>query len=404
MLRIYESLILNHIENYEQMLFLTGGRQIGKTTLSKTIKQSRKTLYLNWEFSKDRKQILEDPSFIEEALELHKIQSLKPVLIFDEIHKYPEWKNFLKGFYDKYKDQVSIIVTGSARLDVYRKNSDSLMGRYFLYHVFPFSLREVLDPIIDYSNDLQIKKINYDQNAYKRLYEYSGYPAIYVKNEKRFYNKWYNLRKKQLFYEDIRDLSNINELKQLELLGEIICDQAGQLLNKSNLAKKIQVTSQTISRWVATLENFYYSFSIYPYSTNVPRSLMKEPKIYLYDWSLVQDPGARFENFIATHLLKAITFWNDTGLGNYALHFIRTKDKQEVDFLVTKENDPWILIEAKLSSGNSISKALHHFHEKLGTEFAFQLVGDMDYQPNINCFDYKKPVIISAAQFLINLV
>ena len=402
--RIYEDIILNHVTNYDQMVFLTGGRQVGKTTLAQTIAKTRKTLYLNWEFLQDRRNILEDPTFIEQALNLDQIHSSKPVVIFDEIHKYPEWKNFLKGFYDKYKDRLSIIVTGSARLDLYRKNNDSLMGRYFLYHIFPFSLREVLGSKLDSTSDIQQNNIAFDQDAYSRLYEYSGYPAIYVKSERSFYNRWYNLRKKQLFYEDIRDLSNIHEIKQLELLGEMITEQVGQIVNKASLAKKIQVTGQTIGRWLATLENFYYSFFIHPYSTNIPRSLMKEPKIYLYDWSLVKDPGARFENFVATHLFKAISFWNDTGLGNYGLHFIRTKDRLEVDFLITKENKPWILIEAKLSSNHSISKALYNFQESLGAEFAFQLVGDIDYIANANCFDYKKPVITSAAQFLMHLV
>ena len=404
MQRIYENIILNHVNNYDQMVFLTGGRQVGKTTLSKIVDNTKKTLYLNWEFLQDRRNILEDSTFIEQALNLDQIQSSKPVVIFDEIHKYPEWKNFLKGFYDKYKDQLSIIVTGSARLDIYRKHNDSLMGRYFLYHVFPFSLREVLDSKLNYDTDIQTHNITYDPDAYRRLYEYGGYPAIYVKSERSFYNRWYNLRKKQLFYEDIRDLSNIHEIKQLELLGEMITEQVGQIVNKASLAKKIQVTGQTIGRWLATLENFYYSFFIHPYSTNVPRSLMKEPKIYLYDWSLVKDPGARFENFIATHLFKAVSFWNDTGLGNYGLYFIRTKDGLEVDFLLTKENKPWILIEAKLSSNQSISKALYGFQETLGAEFAFQLVEDIDYIPDVNCFDYKKPMIISAAQFLMHLV
>ena len=386
------------------MVFLTGGRQIGKTTLAKILDKTHPTLYLNWEFAQDRLNILENPHFIESELGLNTIADSKPVVIFDEIHKFPEWKNFLKGFYDKYKDRLSIIVTGSARLDLYRKNNDSLMGRYFLYHIFPFSLRECVSPAIDVDSDIQRNDVIFDQNAYDKLFEFGGYPAIYVKGERSFYNRWYNLRKKQLFFEDIRDLSNIHELGQLELLGEMITEQVGGIMNRSSLAKKIQVTTQTISRWLSTLENFYYSFFIYPYSTNIPRSLIKEPKVYLYDWSLVKDPGAKFENFVATHLFKAISFWNDTGLGNYALYFIRTKEGKEVDFVITKEQKSWILIEAKLSSKNSISKSLYDFQEITGAEFAFQLVDDIGYSAGINCFDHKGPVITSAAQFLSQLV
>ena len=211
------------------------------------------------------------------------------------------------------------------------------------------------------------------------------------------------MRKEQLFRGDIRDLSRIQEMDQLEMLAELLKHQAGQLVNYSNLANKVRVSVDTIRRWLNTLTAFYYCFIVKPWSKNISRSLLKEPKIYLWDWSELEDKGQRAENFIASHLLKAIHFWTDQGLGNYNLYFLRDKEKREVDFLVTKNDHPWFLVEAKQSDSASLSRHLEIFQQQTKAKHAFQVVIDLDYI-NADCFSYQKPIIVPAKTFLSQLI
>lgn len=186
-------------------------------------------------------------------------------------------------------------------------------------------------------------------------------------------------------------------------MAEILKHQAGQLTNYSNLANKINVSSDTIRRWIKTLQSFFYCFTIQPWFKNIPRALIKEPKTYLWDWINVDDDGSRVENFAASHLLKAVNYWTDYGLGQYALWFIRDKEKREVDFLVSRDNKPWFLVEVKLSSKGGISKNLAYFQEKIKARHAFQVTFDMEYIPR-DCFKHTTPIIVPARTFLTQLV
>lgn len=384
------------------MLFLVGPRQVGKTTIAQQIRENYKeSSYFTWDAIKDRTLLLKGQNFIEEIYPTNKIRETKPLLIFDEIHKYKDWKNWLKGFYDLYKDYFHILVTGSARLDVYKTGADSLMGRYFLCRVHPLSVGEIVDPVIDETEIRNPKQIKFIE--YNNLYNYGGFPEPYLKSKHTFSTKWHELRNRLLFYEDIKDLAHIQEIGQIEVLAELLKYQIGQLLNRASLAKKVQVTIPTISRWLETLEKFYYCFQVKPWHTNISRSIIKEPKIYLWDWSVIENPGMRFENFIANHLLKAVHLWNDLGIGVYNLYFIRNKDKQEVDFLVAKNNKPWILIEAKSSSNQSTSKGLIFFHKMTQAPFAFQVINDPAYE-NISCFTKEGLWIVPVKTFLSQLL
>ena len=178
------------------------------------------------------------------------------------------------------------------------------------------------------------------------LWQFGGFPEPLLRQNLRFHRRWTQLRFQQLFREDIRDLSAIRELDQMEVLAYTLQRQTGQLVNYTSLGKKIRVADQTIRRWIAVLESFFFCFSVAPWSKNIPRALLKDPKVYLWDWSIIEDEGSRFENFIASHLLKACHFWTDIGLEKYDLFFLRTKDGKEVDFLITKEEKPWMLVEA----------------------------------------------------------
>jgi uncharacterized protein len=401
MQRIYESIIQNHLNLYDQMIFLTGPRQVGKTTLVKSLREEDNHVYLNWDNLNDKKIIIAGYEKIIAPLRLEKLSSVKPVIIFDEIHKMSDWKNFLKGFYDTYKTKLHIIVTGSAKLDVYKKGGDSLMGRYFLYHQFPITLAENIR--VDFPRHEINAPQKISSHILEQLFEFGGFPEPFLKKDKLFLNRWHNLRHNQLFREEIHDLGNVRELAQCELLATILQQNATHLVNYSGLSRQIRVSDYAIRSWLNILQSLYYCFFIQPWSKNISRSLLKEPKCYLWDWSLIEDRGAKIENFVACHLFKSISLWTDLGFGKYNLFFVRDKDKSEADFLITKNNLPWILIEVKTSANSSINEALYKFQKQLNVKHALQLAFDMPFIDK-NFLDLKEPMIVPLQTFLSQLV
>lgn len=402
--RIYSALVNYHLKNYSQMIFLGGPRQVGKTTIAKDVLHTMKGIYLTWDMPQHRDIILNH--LVQTIADITEpiLNPSQGVLILDEIHKYQNWKNELKGIYDTQKDRIKIIVTGSARLDLYKKGGDSLMGRYFPYTVHPLSVREIVNPSVHAeAPSLLSDPQRIPDDLYEALWTFGGFPEPFIHNNKRFHTLWKSNRFQQLFQQDIRDMESIQNIAQLELLAIVLNQQIGQLLNYTSLSTHIRVSDQTIRRWLDVLENVYYCFRLSPWSKNLSRSLLKDPKIYLWDWSSIQDPGARFENFIASHLRKAVSFWNETGLGNFNLHFCRTKDQKEVDFLVTRGDTPWMLIEAKHGNTNRISPTLTSFQKELGAPYALQVVQEMAYVDR-SCFDSPSPIIVPAHTFLSQLV
>lgn len=384
------------------MAFLSGPRQIGKTTCAKTLKHlTDQLIYLNWDNIDDRNLIYSGPAALAAHYDLLKISKRKPILVFDEIHKYSDWKNILKGFFDVYQTAVTIVVTGSAKLNVYQKGNDSMMGRYFSYEALPLSVAELKRP--HFEGKILSDPVKISNAAYQRLLKYGGFPEPFVKNNERFWRVWSNTRLTQLFQEDLRDLTKIYDLSKLEHLSTILMAQSSELTNYDRLAKHLAVSNPTIQNWIQTLSQFYFCFTLSPWTKNVTRSLLKQPKIYLWDWSLVQNSGQKHENFVAVHLMKAVALWNQTGLGQFGLHFIRDKEKREVDFIITREQTPWILIEVKSSQNAKISPSLIHFHQALCTEHAFQVAIDMPYV-DIDVFKHKTPLIVPAPTFLSQLV
>lgn len=384
------------------MVFLSGPRQVGKTTTSiEASLDSPVHCYFNWDNEDHRSLIIGGPHAVFQAAGLDEIRKDLPILVFDEIHKYRNWKRFLKGFFDTYEKRCRIVVTGSARLDVYKRGGDSLMGRYFLYRLHPLSIREIVDPRLPDQEIQMPHKIR--QEDYDALLTFGGFPEPFIKRTRQFFNHWKRLRTEQLFREDIRDLSRVQETGQLQLLSDILQEEASHSLNYTSLAAKVKVSSPTLQRWIELLKNLYFCFTIQPWSKNVSRSLIKEPKIYLWNWALIEDMGARLENFVASHLYKAVQFWTDCGLGEYGLHYLRDKDGREVDFLITKNRTPWFLVEVKTSGNKGISRWLHYYHEKLATLHAFQIGFDLPFVDR-DCFAYREPVIVPATTFLSQLV
>lgn len=403
MKRIYEEIIRGCFKKYKQMLFLAGPRQVGKTTIS-SHSYTQNKIYLNWDLLKDRKLIMQGPEEVAKkmGIESDTMGETSLFIVFDELHKYSKWKLFLKGFFDKYAHKIKAIVTGSARLDIYKAGGDSLMGRYFLYRIHPLSVAEILFPSLRETEVAdQAKEI--DAKDFEALYQFGGFPDPYLQRNLLFYNQWKRLRFHQLFAEDIRDLTRIQEIKEMEVLAELLKEQVGSICNYHSLSNKISVSVDTVSRWVQTLKAFYYCFTIKPWTKNVTRSLLKEPKVFLWDWSLVQDEGAKRENFIASHLLKAVHFWTDRGFGDFDLFFLRDKEKRAVDFLVSKNQKPWFIVEVKSSENKGISKNLYYFQQATGAEHAFQVVFDKEFVSG-NVFSYRDPVIVPVKTFLSQLV
>lgn len=402
MKRTYETLLEEHLAQNRQMIFLSGPRQVGKTTTSlEASQESPLHYYFNWDNDDHRALIIAGPQAVAEAAKLTEVRQNLPILVFDEIHKYRNWKRFLKGFFDTFEKKCRIIVTGSARLNIYKRGGDSLMGRYFLYRLHPLSVREIVRPNLP-MEEIQ-PPVEIAQADYDALIAFGGFPEPYLKRNKTFFNHWKRLRTEQLFREDIRDLSRIQEIGQVQFLAEILQEEASHSLNYSVLAAKVKISVPTLQRWIELLKNLYFCFTLQPWHKNLSRSLIKEPKIYLWNWALIEDKGARLENMTASHLLKAVQFWTDRGFGEYGLYYLRDKEKREVDFLVTKDRKPWFLVEVKASGDQGISRWLHYYKEKLQVPHAFQIGFDLPYV-NRDCFKEKDPIIVPAKTFLSQLI
>lgn len=393
--RYYDSLLNEHLSSQRQMAFVSGPRQVGKTTSCRNLANQ----YLNWDNTDDRALIVKGPAAIAEAIGLNKLAKSKPTVLFDELHKFSRWKQFLKGFFDTYADDVNVMVTGSSRMDIYRRGGDSLMGRYFLYHMHPFSLAEVIYQNLPDPDKFIRHPKEIDPYDFMALWNHGGYPEPFLKRDKRFSNRWQNLRLLQLLREDVRDLTQIHQLDQLELLVRLLMARSSHQLIYSNLANEIQVSIDTLRRWVATLCNLHLGFLVRPWFKNISRSLRKEPKWFLRDWSSIEDQGEKAETFVACHLLKAVEGWNDMGLGNFQLNYLRDRNQREVDFIVVKDGQPWFLIEVK-NSEKTISPSLKFFQEQTKAPYAFQVLIEIDYV-DADCFSFQnRPIIVPAKTLL----
>ena len=398
--------LVSHYRDNRQMVFMSGPRQVGKTTVARMLGECFSAhQYFNWDNQGHRESILNGPDAIAEALDLNRLQAEPPLCVFDELHKYRGWRDFTKGFFDEYADASRVLVTGSASLETFKRGGDSLMGRYFPYTLHPVSVAECVGVSgnLEPGELINRQAVLIEDDQWEALWNFGGFPEPFLKAQRRFYNRWRQLRTEQLFREELRDLTRIQELDQVEMLAQLLRNQVGQLTSYSYLAKTVRVSVDTIRRWIATLESLYFCFTVKPWHTNVARALRKEPKYYLWDWSQVDDPGARAENIVASALLKAVHWWTETGEGDFGLHFIRDKQKREVDFLVTRDKQPWFLVEVKSSAKAGLSDALRYFQRQTGTTHAFQVAMDAEFV-QADCFEHQAPMIVPAKTFLSQLI
>jgi len=389
--RYLEREILSDLKG--KMVFISGPRQVGKTTLAEGLGKRfypSKTQYLNWDSGEDRRNILAG-----------RFEPEKELLIFDEIHKYKKWKNYLKGVYDKNKADLKILVTGSARLNVYRKGGDSLLGRYHHYRLHPFSLAELsgfsfagkpFDALEFHGPDEK------NRGILEALMKLGGFPEIYLKGSAKHLRRWHNERADLLVKEDIRDIENIRDLSALQVLVALLPEKVGSVLSINSIREELAVNYRTAALWVDVLERFYYHFRVYPYQNSAIKALKKESKLYLWDWSEVPDDGSRFENVVASHLLKFVDYLFDAEGYKTGLHFLRDREQRETDFLITAENKPWFAVEVK-SSAKSVSKSLKYFASKLSVPFVYQVVRE----PGTD-FTQDGVRVISAEKFLSGLI
>ena len=397
--RIYDALLTEHLARHRQMALVSGPRQVGKTTTCRALAHASS----NWDNVDDRGQILAGPARLIEQLGLNQLSKDAPTVLFDELHKYSRWKHFLKGIFDTYSDHLKIIVTGSSRMDVYRRGGDSLMGRYFLYRMHPFSVAEASSTILPNARRIIRAPVRTKAADFDALWNHGGYPEPFLKRDMRFSRRWQSLRLDQLVREDIRDLTQIQQLDQLEILVRLLANRSAHQLIYGNLAKEVRVSVDTLRRWVGILRNLHLGFLVRPWFKNVTRSLRKEPKWFLRDWASVKDAGDKAETFVGCHLLKAVDGWNDMGLGSFELGYLRDKERREVDFIVIREGSPWFLVEVKHSTGH-LTKALKYYQDQLGVPFAFQVVVEADYI-DADCFAKPRgPLVVPARTFLSQLL
>lgn len=388
-----------------KMAFISGPRQCGKTTLAKQLLKSRgQGEYCNWDEKTFRKAWAKNPL---NALKFDFLSNQAyPLIVLDEIHKAKGWKRDLKGVYDSLDQSFDILVTGSAKLDVYRRGGDSLLGRYHHFRLHPFSLAEVNTPHVPVAHENLLDhlfEVKFDRNELNRkileaLFIFGPFPEPFLSKDKRKLRLWKRERLERLVREDLRDLSRIQELSQIEMLVSLLPERAANPLSINALREDLEVAYATMKLWISYLKQIYYCHEIKPYSQNIPRSLKKEGKLYLWDWSEIEDEGARFENLIAGHLLKYAHYLTDTGEANVELCYLKNKEKKEIDFLLVKNKKPWIPIEVKLNDDN-LSENWTDFLKALPCKRGIQVT----YKPNV-CKLMAHPqgeVLILSAEYLL---
>lgn len=332
----------------EKMVFLSGPRQVGKTTMG-----------LRWLGTTDRRHpgyLSWDDVTARPRIRAGELPASEPRIVLDEIHKFPRWRGLVKGFFDTRAEKQSFLVTGSARLDIYRRGGDSLHGRYHPYRLHPLSIGE-LGPGPD---------------ALESLLRFGGFPEPFFKGNTQWWRRWQRERLSRVVHEDLRDLERVREIGLIELLVEALPSRVGAPLSLRNLRQDLEVAHDTAERWIKILENLFVCFRVPPFGAPRIRAVKKEQKLYLWDWSMVPDEGARFENLVASQLLKFCHYTEDTQGHRMELRFLRDTDAREVDFVVLKDKRPMFAVEAK-TGDRSVSPSLRYFKERTGIPRWYQV-------------------------------
>lgn len=330
----------------KKVILLVGPRQVGKTTLSKSLFDDYE--YLNYDNEKHRAQILKQ-----------QWDRSKPLVIFDEIHKMPSWKRWIKGIFDTSDSGQKILVTGSARLDTIKKMGDSLAGRHFTYHLMPLDFKEIK------SNKL---------NDFQNLIKYSGFPEPFFEATDRFQLNWQKSHNDLIIRQDLLSFDSIRDINSIELLVTMLKPRVSSPLSYNSLAIDLQRDPKTIQKWMMHLENLFLIFKLVPFSKNIARSVLKEPKYYFFDFTrLDENPGGKIENIVALSLKKEVHFLNEVLGIESELFYLKQKGAKELDFYIKRKNLPDVLIEVK-SSDSEVSPAFNVFDKFFSKPIKIQLV------------------------------
>ena len=336
----------------QKMVFLTGPRQVGKTTLSLQWIDRQGGQYLNYDVPADRALMRK---------QLWNPQA--PLLVLDEIHKMAGWKAWLKGVYDGKAAHQQLLVTGSARLDTFRQSGESLAGRLFGVRLHPLSVREWCE-----------QAGAAPAEALTHLLERGGFPEPCLAPDKEQAERWRRQYFDGLVRNDVLEFSRIQELNAIRLFAQLLRSRVGSPLSLASIARDLGVSPVTLKKYLDILEALYIVFVVRPWHDNIARATLQTPKVYFYDTGLVEgDEGLRFENLVATALLKQVQWQHDVQGKEAGLHYIRTKDGAEVDFALSDKNQLTHLVECKLSDDKP-HRAMQRFALEKAPVQAVQLV------------------------------
>jgi hypothetical protein len=351
--RYIEKNISNDLKR--KMVFVGGPRQSGKTTMAKQLCDEAgfdiKKRYLNWDASEDRENII-----------IERFPAGPGYLVIDEIHKYSRWRQVVKGLYDKRGNELKILVIGSARLDYYRRGGDSLQGRYHFFRLLPLTYAELNTA---------------SPSTVKDLLVYGGFPEPFILQSETESKRWSREYRSRIVRGELADLENVRDLGIIEKMVLRLPELVGSPLSINALREDLQVSHQSVSRWIGMLENLYMIFRIYPFGAPKIRAVKKEAKHYHFDWTVVKDIGKRFENLMACHLLKWCFFLQDTEGLDVELRYFRDVDRREVDFVIVEEGKPIHFIECKKSNKNP-SRSLYYLKVRFPDVQATQVLLEDD--------------------------
>ncbi len=365
--RYLQKYVINDLK--KKMVLIGGPRQVGKTTFAVSLLNPpniESPAYLNWDDITNKEQI-----------RTGRLPLNEPLIVLDEIHKYKNWRNLIKGFYDKQRLKHQFLVTGSARIDHYSKGGDSLMGRYHFYRMHPLSVSELS---ISTNKELD------------RLLRFGGFPEPYSENDEVQANRWRRERLRRILYEDLRDLENVKDVSNMENLLSLLPKRVASILSYQSLANEIEVDIKTVQKWIGIFDNLYLTFRVTPYVPKKLRVVKRSHRLYFWDWGGLTDLGAKFENLVAAQLLKYCHFIEDTQGDEMSLRFLKDTEGREVDFVVLKNKKPIFAVECK-SGERAASPHLFYFKERTQIPYFYQVHLGMDHfspEPNIEVIPFIK--------------
>ena len=378
-----------------KMVLVAGPRQCGKTTLANAIVRGAKGHYYSWDRDEDRR-----------ALRHHQLDAAAPLWAFDEIHKYSRWRNWLKGVVDEHHPSRQILVTGSARLDVYGRGGDSLQGRYLFHRLHPLTFSELSGsrdvPALEDIPSLSRSPGRNADELLTSLLDLGGFPEPLLSDDRKFAARWRLGYGARLVREEVRDLEHVKQLDLMEMLFDRLPAVVGSPLSLNSLREDLEVSFDAVKRWLAILENLYACFRLSPYGPPRIKAVKKEQKLYLWDWSRIEEIGPKIENLVAFHLLRLTHWMADTEGEKAELRFLRDTLGREADFVVLRKGKPWMLIEVKHAE-TSLSPHLRYFAERLSVPYVFQLSWQAKSDIVLPSIEGSKVRLTSIARFLANL-